>query len=145
MAFCGDLELARERLARRFSRPGERLPVEHVLQALTLLRRIHRDANEPLSLLPARLHVLADEAATSSVLERTSASSMPTAPYSLMMTALPRPSGVARNRRNSVVFPAPRNPVTIVTGSREPRSRFCRRPKRLCDAEGNRSKMVSDI
>ena len=61
---------------------------------------------------------------------RSSASSMPTEPNSLTISAVPRPSGVSRNRRTSVVLPAPRKPVTIVTGSRDPRSRFCRRPKR---------------
>ena len=66
---------------------------------------------------------------TSSLLSRSSASSMPSDPNSLTISAVPLPSGVSRNRRTSVVFPAPRNPVTIVTGSREPRSRFCRRPK----------------
>ena len=47
-----------------------------------------------------------------SVEPRISASSMPTAPYSLTMTAVPRPSGVARKFRSSVVLPAPRNPVS---------------------------------
>ena len=65
---------------------------------------------------------------TSSVLVRSSASSMPTEPNSLTISAVPRPSGDARKRRTSVVLPAPRKPVTMVTGSRDPRSRFCRRP-----------------
>src|SRR5579863_5968369 len=75
----------------------------------------------------------------SSALSRTKASSMPTAPYSLTMTAVPRPSGDFRNRRISVVLPAPRNPVTTVTGILAPRSRFCRRPNGLASREGNRS------
>src|SRR5882724_11387263 len=70
---------------------------------------------------------------------------MPSEPNSLTTSAVPRPSGDSRKRRTRVVLPAPRKPVTIVTGSREPRSRFCRRPKRVCDVEGNRSKMVSDM
>src|SRR5215510_2908998 len=80
--------------------------------------------------------------ATSSVVPRTSASSIPTAPYSLMMTAVARPSGVARKRRTSVVLPAPRKPVTIVTGMRAPRARFCRRPNGPRSREGNRSSAV---
>ncbi len=79
----------------------------------------------------------------SSVLDRSSASSMPTEPNSLMTSAVLRPSGVPRKRRTSVVFPAPRKPVTIVTGTRDPRSRFCRRPKRPADAEGKRLRTVS--
>ena len=43
----------------------------------------------------------------SSALSRTSASSMPTAPNSLMMTAVPCPSGEARKRCSSVVLPLP--------------------------------------
>ena len=80
---------------------------------------------------------------TSSLLSRSSASSMPSEPNSLTISAVPLPSGVSRNRRTSVVFPAPRNPVTIVTGSRDPRSRFCRRPNLPAACEGNRSRMVS--
>ena len=68
---------------------------------------------------------------------------MPSEPNSLTISAVPLPSGVSRNRRTSVVLPAPRKPVTIVTGSRDPRSRFCRRPNFPADCEGNRSKMVS--
>ena len=70
---------------------------------------------------------------------------MPSEPNSLTTSAVPRPSGVSRKRRTSVVFPAPRNPVTMITGSREPRSRFCRRPKRVAVEEGKRSKIVSDM
>jgi hypothetical protein len=33
----------------------------------------------------------------------------------------------------------------MVTGNREPRARFCLRPNRLAEAEGNRSKIVSVI
>ena len=73
----------------------------------------------------------------SSALARSSASSMPTAPNSLTTTAVPAPSGVVRKRRSSVVLPAPRKPVTTVTGMRAPRSRFCRRPKRPAAGEGN--------
>ena len=80
----------------------------------------------------------------SSALSRTSASSMPTAPYSLMMTAVSRPSGVARKRRTSVVLPAPRKPVTMVTGMRAPRARFCRRPNGPASREGKRSSIGSD-
>ena len=76
------------------------------------------------------------EQQVSSALSRTSASSMPTAPNSLTMTAVPCPSGVARKRRTSVVLPAPRKPVTIVTGIRAPRSRFCRRPNGPASREG---------
>ncbi len=53
---------------------------------------------------------------------------MPTAPNSLTITAVPAPSGDLRKRRISVVFPAPRNPVTTVTGTRAPRSRLSLRP-----------------
>ena len=56
---------------------------------------------------------------TSSLLARSSASSMPSEPNSLTISAVPRPSGVSRKRRTSVVLPAPRKPVTIVTGSRD--------------------------
>ena len=82
-------------------------------------------------------------AAVSSALSRSSASSMPTAPNSLTISAVPAPSGVSRNRRTSVVLPAPRNPVTMVTGIRAPRSRFCRRPNGPASREGNRSSMVT--
>ena len=74
---------------------------------------------------------------------RNSASSMPTEPNSLTISAVPRPSGVCRKRRTRVVLPAPRKPVTIVTGSRDPRARFCRRPKRPADCEGKRSRTES--
>src|SRR5262249_55524253 len=53
---------------------------------------------------------------TSSVEARMSASSMPTLPNSLMMTAVPAPSGLARKRRTSVVLPAPRKPVAAGQG-----------------------------
>src|SRR5262249_50073583 len=62
-----------------------------------------------------------------------------TAPYSLMMTAVPRPSGVDRKRRTRVVLPAPRKPVTTVTGMRAPRARFCRRPKGPASRDWKRS------
>ncbi len=61
---------------------------------------------------------------------------MPSAPNSLTTTAVPAPSGVVRKLRISVVFPAPRKPVTIVTGIFAPRSRFCRRPNGPIAAEG---------
>src|SRR5882762_4105287 len=60
--------------------------------------------------------------ATSSVVPRTTASSMPTAPNSLMTTAVLRPSSVVRKRRTRVVLPAPGKPVTTVTGKRAPRA-----------------------
>ena len=71
--------------------------------------------------------------------ERSSASSMPVSPNSLTMTAVPAPCGVARKRRTSVVFPAPRKPVTTVTGIRAPRSRFARRPNGPAVEEGKSS------
>jgi len=77
----------------------------------------------------------------SSALSRTSASSMPTAPNSLMMTAVPCPSGDARNRCSSVVLPLPRNPLTTVTGILAPRSRLSRRPNGPASREGKRSSM----
>ncbi len=80
---------------------------------------------------------------TSSVLLRRSASSMPTEPNSLTMSAVPSPSGVSRNFRTSVVLPEPRNPVTMVTGNRVPRSRFWRRPNLVPVLDGKRSKIVS--
>src|SRR4051812_28662808 len=67
---------------------------------------------------------------------------MPTAPNSLITTAVPRPSGVLRNRCTSVVLPAPRKPVTTVTGMRAPRARFCRRPNGPASREGKRSSML---
>src|SRR5262249_46628208 len=54
-------------------------------------------------------------------------------------TAVPWPSGVSRKCFTSVVLPAPRKPVTTVTGIRAPRSRFCRRPKRPAAGEGKSS------
>ena len=77
----------------------------------------------------------------SSALSRTSTSSMPTAPNSLMMTAVPWPSGEERKRCNSVVLPLPRNPVTTVTGIFAPRSRLSRRPNGPASREGKRSSM----
>ena len=79
---------------------------------------------------------------TSSLDPRTSASSMPTLPNSLMTTAVPAPSGVARKRRTSVVLPAPRKPVTTVTGMRAPRARLSRRPNGPASREGKRSSMA---
>ncbi len=67
---------------------------------------------------------------------------MPTLPNSLMTTAVPAPSGVARKRRTSVVLPAPRKPVTTVTGMRAPRARLSLRPNRPASREGKRSSMV---
>src|SRR6266404_8498361 len=56
---------------------------------------------------------------------------MLTAPNSLTTTAVLAPSGRASNSRINVVLPAPRNPVTTVTGMRAPRGRRCRRPNGL--------------
>ncbi len=78
---------------------------------------------------------------TSSLLSRSSASSMPSAPNSLTTSAVPRPSGVFRKRWTSVVFPAPRKPVTMVTGSRAPRSMLLP-PAEL--AGGCRGKQIED-
>src|SRR3984893_12243516 len=64
---------------------------------------------------------------------------MPTLPSSLMTTAVPWPSGVLRKRCTSVVFPAPRNPVTMVTGMRAPRARLSLRPNRPASREGRMS------
>ena len=77
-------------------------------------------------------------ASTSSVALRSSASSMPTAPNSLTTTAVPRAFRRLRKRRTSVVLPAPRKPVTMVTGIRAPRARFCRRPNGPASREGKR-------
>ncbi len=46
-----------------------------------------------------------------------------------------------RKRRSNVVLPAPRNPVTTVTGMRAPRSRLSRRPNGPASREGKRSSM----
>jgi hypothetical protein len=64
---------------------------------------------------------------------------MPTAPNSLTITAVPCPSGEAKKRRIRVVLPAPRKPVTTVTGTRAPRSRLSLRPNGPAPREGNRS------
>ena len=82
---------------------------------------------------------------TSSLEARTSASSMPTLPNSLMTTAVPSPSGRARKRRSSVVFPAPRKPVRTVTGIFAPRACLSLRPKGSVSREGKRSSMVSPL
>src|SRR6516164_8131573 len=74
-----------------------------------------------------------------SVLPRRSALSMPMLPNSLTTTAVPAPCAVARKRRTSVVFPAPRNPVTMVTGMRAPRARLSLRPNEPASREGKRS------
>src|SRR5262249_30612548 len=63
--------------------------------------------------------------------ERSSASSMPTSPNSLTTTAVLAASGFVSNSRINVVLPAPRKPVTTVTGRRAPRGRRCRRPNGL--------------
>src|SRR5437660_3315188 len=78
-----------------------------------------------------------------SALSRTKASSMPTTPNSLTITAVPCPSGDSRNRRISVVLPAPRKPVTTVTGIRAPRSRLSLRPNKPASREGKRSSMAT--
>jgi hypothetical protein len=75
----------------------------------------------------------------SSVLGRTSASSMPVAPNSLTTTAVPCPSAVARKCFSNVVFPAPRKPVITITGSRAPRSRLSLRPNWPAAGEGKSS------
>src|SRR5712671_2079005 len=77
-----------------------------------------------------------------SLLSRSSASSMPASPNSLTRTAVPWPSGVSKKCFTSVVLPAPRNPVTTVTGIRAPRSRLSRRPKRPAAGEGKSSCMT---
>jgi hypothetical protein len=64
---------------------------------------------------------------------------MPTLPNSLTTTAVPSPSGVARKRRRSVVFPAPRKPVMMVTGIRAPRACLSLRPNGPASREGKRS------
>src|SRR6266508_3086030 len=79
---------------------------------------------------------------TSSLEARTSASSMPTLPNSLMMTAVPSPAGLARKRRSSVVLPATRKPVTTVTGFFAQRARLSLRPKGPASREGKRSSMT---
>src|SRR5580704_15584595 len=56
---------------------------------------------------------------------------MPISPNSLTTTAVLAPSGRASNSRIKVVLPAPRKPVTTVTGMRAPRGRRCRRPNGL--------------
>ena len=58
-----------------------------------------------------------------SLLDRSSAWSMPISPYSLTTTAVPAPSGLSSNARIRVVLPEPRKPVTATTGSRAPRAR----------------------
>src|SRR6516165_8412573 len=55
------------------------------------------------------------------------------------ITAVPWPSGETRKRRIKVVLPAPRKPVTTVTGMRAPRSRLSRRPNGPASREGKRS------
>ncbi len=42
---------------------------------------------------------------------------MPTSPYSFSMTAMRLPCSSLRIRLSRVVFPEPRNPVRIVTGT----------------------------
>src|SRR5712691_524746 len=59
---------------------------------------------------------------------RSSASSIPTSPNSLMTMAVLAPSGVRSSSRISVVLPEPRKPVTTVTGMRAPRAVRVRRP-----------------
>ena len=69
-----------------------------------------------------------------SLLDRSSALSMPISPYSLTTTAVLAPSGLSSSARIRVVFPEPRKPVTAMTGSRGPRARRCggRRAARPC-------------
>src|SRR6185295_19986501 len=49
----------------------------------------------------------------------TSPPSKPASPNSLTITAMRRPSACVSSERNSVVLPAPRNPVSTVTGTRD--------------------------
>jgi hypothetical protein len=70
---------------------------------------------------------------------------MPASPNSLTTTAVPAPSGVDRKCRTRVVFPAPRNPVTTVTGIRAPRSRLSRRPNGPAVEEGKSSSMGHQV
>ena len=63
-----------------------------------------------------------------SLLDRSSAWSMPTSPNSLTTIAVLAPSGRASKARIKVVLPEPRKPVTATTGSRGPRARRWRRP-----------------
>src|SRR3954452_18975741 len=49
----------------------------------------------------------------------TSPPSNPASPNSLTITAMRRPSACVSRERNSVVLPAPRNPVRTVTGTRD--------------------------
>src|SRR5271155_1719747 len=65
-----------------------------------------------------------------SLLDRNSTLSMPTSPYSLTTTAVLAPSGLSSRARIRVVLPEPRKPVIAMTGSRGPRARRCRRPKK---------------
>src|SRR5580658_8489410 len=53
---------------------------------------------------------------------------MPISPNSLTTIAVLAPSGRARRARIKVVLPAPRKPVTAITGRRGPRARRWRRP-----------------
>jgi len=76
---------------------------------------------------------------------RNRASSMPTSPNSLTMTAVSAPSGVFSNSRTSVVLPEPRNPVTIDTGTRAPRARRWRRPNGLASLPAKSAAGVSVI
>ena len=66
---------------------------------------------------------------------------MPAAPNSFTTTAVPCPSGAARKRLSSVVLPAPRKPVSTVTGSLAPRARLSRRPNLPAAGEGKREFM----
>src|SRR5882757_9576156 len=49
----------------------------------------------------------------------TSPPSNPASPNSLTITAMRRPSACVSSERNSVVLPAPKNPVSTVTGTRD--------------------------
>src|SRR5882757_6371507 len=49
----------------------------------------------------------------------TSPPSNPASPNSLTITAIRRPSACVSSERSSVVLPAPRNPVSMVTGTRD--------------------------
>ena len=143
--FAAERAVGRERLQdrRRVGEPAGLDDDAHERRNLAALAIDHELAQRI-------LQVGAGDAADAAVAEqrglvgcepRISASSMPTAPYSLTMTAVPRPSGVARKCRSSVVLPAPRKPVRTVTGMRPPRA--CFRPpseRARASREGKSSK-----
>src|SRR5487761_957119 len=62
---------------------------------------------------------------------------MPISPNSLTTTAVLAPSGRSRSARIRVVLPAPRKPVTTMTGNLGPRARRCRRPNSAASLPAN--------